>query len=54
MARLVPSPNCRTRKLSEFAYGGKSHRQPVAGASPADLGRCLFFRRNVARIQVGG
>ncbi|HEY8677038.1 MAG TPA: sarcosine oxidase subunit delta [Candidatus Dormibacteraeota bacterium] len=52
MALLVPCPGCGNREVFEFAYGGESNRRPPPGAPPADLARYLFFRRNVAGIQV--
>lgn len=52
MALLVPCPNCGTREFSEFAYGGESNRRPAPDAPLSDLARYLFFRRNLAGVQV--
>jgi len=52
MALLVPCPNCGDREFSEFAYGGESNKRPAPGAPSRELARYLFFRKNVAGVQV--
>jgi heterotetrameric sarcosine oxidase delta subunit len=52
MSFLVPCPDCGRREVSEFSYGGESNKRPQPDSMTADLARYLFFRKNVAGLQV--
>ena len=52
MALLVPCPNCGSREVSEFSYGGESSKRPTPDAELPQLARYLFFKQNVAGRQV--
>jgi len=48
---LIPCPNCGSRDVNEFAYGGEIAVRPEARRNVRELGSYLYFRRNVAGIQ---
>ena len=51
MSFLIPCPNCGSRDVNEFAYGGEIAVRPEARRNVRELGSYLYFRRNVAGIQ---
>jgi heterotetrameric sarcosine oxidase delta subunit len=52
MAFLLSCPDCGPREVTEFSYGGESNKRPSPQATPAELARYLFFRRNAHGRQV--
>lgn len=51
MSFLLDCPCCGTREVSDFAFGGELARQLAASASPREVNRSLYMRRNVAGVQ---
>jgi len=51
MSFLLPCPNCGTRRVDEFTYGGELQLRPSAPVSAAAWGHYLYGRRNVAGMQ---
>ena len=52
MSFLLPCPNCGARDVNEFAYGGELTVRPEARPTVRELGSYLYFRRNVAGVQL--
>ena len=50
MSFLLPCPNCGTRPVDEFGYGGELQQRPAA-ANAAAWGQYLYGRKNVAGLQ---
>jgi heterotetrameric sarcosine oxidase delta subunit len=49
---LLTCPNCGTREVSDFGFGGEVSPRPTARpASLRELGDYTYFRRNVAGVQ---
>ncbi|MBA2474582.1 MAG: sarcosine oxidase subunit delta [Actinobacteria bacterium] len=48
---MIPCPNCGSRDVNEFAYGGEIAVRPEARPNVRELGSYLYFRRNVAGVQ---
>ena len=44
-------PNCGTREVTDFAYGGEITPRPKARPSFRELNEYNYFRRNVAGVQ---
>jgi sarcosine oxidase subunit delta len=51
MSFLLSCPNCGSRRIEEYSYGGELQSRPSAGASPAAWGHYLYGRRNAAGPQ---
>ena len=51
MSFLLPCPNCGTRRVDEFTYGGELQLRPSTPVSAAAWGHYLYGRRNVAGMQ---
>ncbi len=43
---LMDCPNCGSRNLSEFRYGGEARPRPAPEAEPAEWTRYVYYRRN--------
>jgi sarcosine oxidase subunit delta len=48
---LMTCPNCGTREVTDYAYGGEVSRRPRERPSLRELGAYNYFRRNVAGVQ---
>jgi sarcosine oxidase subunit delta len=48
---LLTCPNCGTREVTDFAFGGETTRRPRERPSQRELGAYNYFRRNVAGVQ---
>jgi heterotetrameric sarcosine oxidase delta subunit len=48
---LLTCPNCGTREVTDFAFGGEISRRPRERPSLRELGAYNYFRRNVAGVQ---
>jgi sarcosine oxidase subunit delta len=48
---LLTCPNCGTREVTDFGYGGEISARPSARPSLRELGEYNYFRRNVAGVQ---
>jgi sarcosine oxidase subunit delta len=52
MSFLLACPNCGTREVTDFGFGGEVVPRPgERPASARDLGAYLYFRRNAAGPQ---
>ena len=51
MSFLLTCPNCGTREVTDFGYGGEISARPSARPSLRQLGEYNYFRRNVAGVQ---
>jgi heterotetrameric sarcosine oxidase delta subunit len=52
MSFLLACPNCGTREVTDFGFGGEVVFRPAQRpTSSRDLGRYLYVRRNVAGPQ---
>jgi heterotetrameric sarcosine oxidase delta subunit len=52
MSFLVCCPDCGRREVAEFSFGGESNRRAGPDSNQTELARYLFFRNNVAGLQV--
>lgn len=52
MSFLVCCPDCGRREVGEFSFGGESNRRAGSDSNQAELARYLFFRNNVAGLQI--
>jgi heterotetrameric sarcosine oxidase delta subunit len=48
---VLDCPNCGTREVTDFAFGGEVSTRPRSRPALRDLGTYLYFRRNVAGVQ---
>jgi sarcosine oxidase, subunit delta len=48
---LLTCPNCGTREVTDFGYGGEVSRRPRERPTLRELGAYNYFRRNVAGVQ---
>jgi sarcosine oxidase, subunit delta len=48
---LLTCPNCGTREVTDFGYGGEISPRPTARPSLRELGEYNYFRRNTAGVQ---
>jgi sarcosine oxidase subunit delta len=48
---LLTCPNCGTREVTDYAFGGEISRRPRERPTLRELGTYNYFRRNVAGIQ---
>jgi heterotetrameric sarcosine oxidase delta subunit len=44
-------PNCGTREVTDFGFGGEVTKRPERAPSPRELNEYNYFRRNVAGVQ---
>ena len=51
MSYLLTCPNCGTREVTDFGYGGEISARPTARPSLRELGEYNYFRRNQAGVQ---
>ncbi len=51
MSFLLTCPNCGSREVTDFGYGGEVSRRPTGRASWRELNAYNYFRRNVAGLQ---
>ena len=51
MSFLLTCPNCGTREVTDFGYGGEVSPRPTQPASLRELSAYNYFRRNTAGIQ---
>ncbi len=51
MSFLLPCPTCGARDVNEFVYAGEVTTRPEATPTQRELGRYVYFRRNVAGVQ---
>jgi heterotetrameric sarcosine oxidase delta subunit len=49
---LLPCPKCGPRDVNEFAYAGETTSRPKQTPSLRELTTYLYFRRNVAGVQL--
>ena len=52
MSFLLPCPKCGPRDVTEFAYAGETTSRPKQTPSLRELTTYLYFRRNVAGVQL--
>jgi sarcosine oxidase subunit delta len=52
MSYQLPCPNCGPREVTDFGFGGELHPRPTSAPGERELGRYIYFRRNVAGPQV--
>ena len=52
MSFVLRCPNCGTREVTDFAFGGEVSARPTARPTARELRRYAYFRRNVAGPQV--
>ncbi len=51
MSFLLTCPNCGTREVTDFGYGGEMVTRPQATPTLRELSTYNYFRRNVAGVQ---
>lgn len=51
MSFLLRCPNCGTREVTDFAYGGEVSSRPKQQPTRRELNAYNYFRRNVAGRQ---
>jgi sarcosine oxidase subunit delta len=51
MSFLLRCPNCGTREVTDFGFGGETSARPEGLASLRELSRYNYFRRNPAGVQ---
>ena len=51
MSFLLTCPNCGTREVTDFGYGGEISSRPTERPSLRELGEYNYFRRNRAGVQ---
>ena len=51
MSFLLSCPNCGTREVTDFAFGGEVTSRPAARPDRRELNAYNYFRRNVAGVQ---
>ena len=51
MSFLLACPNCGTREVTDFGFGGEISERPASRPSWRELNAYNYFRRNVAGIQ---
>lgn len=54
MSFLLACPTCGARDVNEFVYAGEVTERPRATPTQRELGRYVYFRRNVAGAQREG
>jgi sarcosine oxidase subunit delta len=51
MSFVLDCPNCGSREVTDFGYGGEVSSRPTGEPSRRELNRYIYFRRNVAGVQ---
>jgi sarcosine oxidase subunit delta len=51
LSYVLTCPNCGTREVTDFAFGGELNPRPKERPSLRELGEYNYFRRNVAGVQ---
>lgn len=51
MSFLLTCPNCGTREVADFGFGGEVSARPDRKPSPRELNGYIYFRKNVAGVQ---
>ena len=51
MSYLLTCPNCGTREVTDFGYGGEISARPTSRPTLRQLGEYNYFRRNPAGVQ---
>lgn len=51
MSFLLVCPNCGSREVTDFAYGGEANSRPTVRPSLRALNEYVYFRRNAAGLQ---
>lgn len=51
MSFVLNCPNCGSREVTDFGYGGEVSARPTGAVSQRELGAYNYFRRNVAGVQ---
>jgi len=51
MSFLLTCPNCGTREVTDFGYGGEVSSRPERPSSIRELSTYNYFRRNAAGVQ---
>jgi heterotetrameric sarcosine oxidase delta subunit len=51
MSFLLTCPNCGTREVTDFGFGGEIAPRPTSRPSWRELNTFNYFRRNVAGVQ---
>jgi sarcosine oxidase, subunit delta len=51
MSFVLACPNCGTREVADFAFGGEATSRPKERPSMRELNEYNYFRRNVAGVQ---
>ena len=51
MSFLLTCPNCGTREVTDFAFGGEVTSRPREAPTLRELSEYNYFRRNVAGVQ---
>ncbi|MCD6727711.1 MAG: sarcosine oxidase subunit delta [Solirubrobacteraceae bacterium] len=51
MSYVLTCPNCGTREVTDFAFGGEVTERPTERPTPRELNTYVYFRRNVAGRQ---
>ena len=44
-------PNCGTREVTDFGFGGEASPRPASRPTQRELNTYVYFRRNVAGVQ---
>jgi sarcosine oxidase, subunit delta len=52
MSYVLTCPNCGPREVTDFGFGGEFHPRPTSAPSERDLNRYVYFRRNIAGVEV--
>lgn len=51
MSFVLNCPNCGTREVTDFGFGGEVSTRPDQAVGLRELGEYNYFRRNVAGVQ---
>lgn len=51
MSFLLECPNCGSREVTDFGFGGELVERPAERPSARELNRYVYFRRNAAGVQ---
>lgn len=51
MSFLLTCPNCGTREVTDFGFGGEVSSRPDRKPSPRELNAYIYFRKNPAGVQ---
>jgi|SRR5215211_2845649 len=51
MSYVLTCPNCGSREVTDFGFGGELNPRPKSAPSLRELGEYNYFRRNVAGVQ---